>query len=234
MIEPLVVLLTARNILFLPIVLEEEVPTFEAFAKKHYAIDPELAHLKGIADYGIFATNEFGKFHCNTSDVPFETKYHFLTPVLQYGRVQESIGATLANPRYDQTRGVVQDQVADCFYGIVEADDGGGGGCAALTGVTNPLLISANPNSIFFYPISPDMNRTVLSGFIGVVVDWAVILDEMVPNNNAISGFKLYLELHSPDETFTFTVDSEDGIKYIGPGSLHDTEYNNYVREARI
>ena len=232
MIEPLRIMVGASNINFAPIVTEDQVTDFEAFAKDYYATDPETTSYEGLGENGIYAIDESGqRFHNNKSAVPYETKYDFLSPVLQFGVVKDFLPVALANSRYDVSRGFVQERIADCFYST--AGDVSSSGCASLTDFTKLVVASAIPNSIFFYPVAPSNNRTSLTGFINVVFDWDIILENMVPKSSS-SDFKLYLELNSPTATKTFTVDSNDGIIYVGSGSLHDSAYDKYGQTARI
>jgi signal transduction histidine kinase len=241
MVESSITLLAANNIYIAPIVKEEECTAFEAFAKANYATDPELSGLEdiGVSDFGfgVFALDDDGnRFHNNRSEVPFETEYDYLTPIIQLGRVPASNSVRLVNPRYAEARGLVQDHVADCFSEKIAAGLKGPTveGCAALTDFTELVFDSKakTPKSIFYFPVAPAGNYTVLTAFIGVVLYWDTIIEKMLPAFS--QEYSLYLVLESPISSLTFLIEKDMGTVVIDGGDHHDSAYNSYRRTGRI
>lgn len=229
----------AAAFVFTPLVLPEEVASFEAFAYDYYAQHPELyppdvarsEFGRGIYQYG--ATNwSDHRFHDTTGDTRWNSPRKYLAPALQVtepGQPQwfQNDGLMINTRFNDVLCGNAHDRVLDC----AEERTARNATCAMLTGL-NTLRQSDDPypRAYILQPIfaaNGDMNHVV--GFAAAIIKFNNLLLEHIPQDSNHIEYVIRVN----DDVLTYRiVDGQPVFK--GLGDLHDERFSGHKRSVDV
>jgi signal transduction histidine kinase len=236
MMDPIVDSLQVKNINHIPLVLPEELQSFEDFAYGFFDNDTESIPNIGIASFGkgVWAVNETTgvQFHDTTGETAFNS-FSFLAPVFQVVNAAANAFVIMLNTHYDESRGSAIDACVTCFYKRVRAGKSTTG-CGSLTDFIYLFQDSVlQPASILYYPEFPLRNASKLTGFIGVVFNWDTLIAATVPNFEHENRNKLIIHLSSSSgQVNTYSSHGEE-VTYIGTGrQLLNEYYTQYNKKG--
>jgi hypothetical protein len=233
------VLTGAAAFVFVPLVLPEQVKSFETFAYEYYAEHPELyppdvarsQFGRGIYSYG-FTNWTDARYHDTTGDTYWGSPRKYLAPALQVTEPALSQAAQndglMINTRFnDVLCGNAHDRVLECAEERTSVDVK----CSMLTGL-NTLTHGEDPypRAYVIQPIfaaDGDMHHVV--GFAAAIILFNNLMLEHIPIETNHIEYVIYVN----DEVLTYKiVDGQPVFK--GLGDLHDSRYDAHKRSIDV
>jgi signal transduction histidine kinase len=125
-------------------------------------------------------------------------------------------------------QGEAVDAVIDCTN--LERNANTTHNCQALSLFNPPKQHSqVGPFGFITTPIFPANDPDTLTGFIFGAVFWSEVMLEMFPEDT--QGIDCVF--HTEDEFYTYNIVNGSGV-YMGPGDLHDTDYDEYQTQKEL
>jgi len=241
---------------FEPIVLPNEVKSFEDFSFSYYAAHPEL-YPANVATQtfgrGIYSFNTTTgvAYHDTTGLTSWGSSYTYLTPVLQFTSSDLSLAEAnsylLFNTHSDgAVLGPAHDKVLECLsagkatskqsleVAPSSTSSSTSQNCAVCTGISPGLSQSAFPEEPISYliqPIRPAYNQTATVGFVTAVLSFRDILQQ----NIAASVYERNLNIIVSSGSQYYSYEVEDGqLYFLGSGDLHDRKFNDQRRSIDL
>jgi hypothetical protein len=190
------------------IVQPEEVPAFEAFARKAYQ-DEGYPSTAGYSDFG------FGIWVVDEKTSPFpdkrvhdtsgnttrdDAKHKILAPVLQISSAASFL-ALLYNPYPDPPRGTAIDSMLDCAAAAARTQPDVKPHCAVITDFLE-LINIPGPAAVLYQPIFPQNDATTVVGMTSASIHWSDVLTEIVPDY--VDG--LYCVVSTIEKEYTYVI----------------------------
>ena len=217
-----------RGIAFVPLVLPEQVPSFEEFAYQHLPKNAGTSEFgPGIYSFGTNLNTTDGRYHDVTGITNYGSKYDgTLLPIFQVFNPDPSKPTMyMLNYHSIESRGRAFDSVIQCVeeeqrthttisdYHEHDYDEKvnphhGTAFCGTITFVVQsptPPSHQVEPGAIIFLPIFPANNISKIVGFIGSSIVWSDVLEQAF--NEQVSGIDVVLQTsQSPDVAYTYRV----------------------------
>jgi signal transduction histidine kinase/AmiR/NasT family two-component response regulator len=206
-----------------PLVRPDQVKSFEQFAYSCYARSyPNRSVAQSDFGEGIFALGNQStcftcdRYHDTTGAVNYDSPYEILVPILQ-GNVSST--AMMFTLHSDPTRGKAIDKVITCS----EERRSPNINCGAIT-VPTHALTTGEVTSVYYNPVYPALNATVLTSVTAVTFPWEQVLEDLFELN--VSGVQCVLQAANVKYTFIIT---EGQAVVEATEDTHSTQYDRYA-----
>lgn len=198
---PIIAVTKMRALTFCVVVTPEQVAGFEAFAYDFFEREgyPGI----GISSFGqgIWALNETTQTRFHSTEAYRHGQYEILLPVLEVGNLAANRPSVMYNFYSEQKRVQSVDDALNCFYT-------GNRTAAECTSVTDVIGLvqdaTFNPAVVVVYPVTPLLNRSIVTGTMMSVFNWDTVFSTSVPDY--VHGLDIVLCGSQEEYTFRYVV----------------------------
>jgi hypothetical protein len=220
-----------------PMVLPEQIATFEEFAYAYFDAHPdEYPPNAGTSAFGrgIWNVSEHSPYPDHrvhdTSGVRHNSTRVFVAPILQI--VAPSLprrhtqDVLMMNTRsMEAICELAQDRILDCAETRVHFNET----CAMLTTITGGKERRQKPSALVVEPIFAADDPRVVVGFVTATIDFSELLQERI--SPSTKDIMLVISVH--ELTLSYKIEGGKVI-FLGEGDLHDPYGDKYKRTANL
>jgi len=232
--DPMVETTKSRTIQYAPLVLPEEVDSFEDFAYDFYEASGYSELGVSSIGRGIHAVNATSgeRYHC-TVPVP-GVVYDVLFPIFETGALDLNLNAIMYNVYSEEKSAVAIEAMLDCTYAAINAGELSaldiGNTCSSITDVIKLTQDNEfNPGVVLRYPIIVPTNSSnsssplKLVGLVAMVHNWNTALTRSTCDS------ELRVVVSNQNGAWSFSLECQTAV-YLQEGNKHNSAYSSMGR----